>query len=79
MTLFLLHQRSEVLARCKVQVHRDRFAVILVIGGEYVRITRCTHRERGVVDRRCMEGRTSGPAVAPRCPSYFNGVAFTSR
>ncbi len=39
--LFLLHQRSEVLARCKVQVHRDYFAVILVIGGEHVRITRC--------------------------------------
>jgi len=39
--LFLLHQRSEVVARCKVQVHRSHFAVILVIGGEYVRTTHC--------------------------------------
>ena len=39
--LFVLHQRSEVLARCKVQVHRDHFAAILVIGGEYVRTTHC--------------------------------------
>ena len=39
--LFLLHQRSEVLARCKVQVHRDHFALILVIGGESVRTTHC--------------------------------------
>jgi hypothetical protein len=44
--LFLLHQRSTVLARCKVQAHETDYAVILVIGGEYERITRCiTERE----------------------------------
>ena len=39
--LFKLHQRCEVIARCKVQASEDHLLVILVIAGETVRARHC--------------------------------------